>query len=463
MDKGKLKTFFLAGLILFSVFQTGELWFGSLSSHNFFYNLWAKSDYTNIVYSGEPVHLLQPTEIIINFGVEGGKYNILKNTKEEFKIAQKEMADILGKTFSSGEFISQQELSWRDILSQRSILYKYPGTIPMKELVDSQNKIAAKIPGFDQILVVPGRTINQKINCFFIDESSDYVYVVAVKHDVLVLHEVIDNLRDDIAKISYISTKQVNMNQFENNVFLPTFNTHPVYQKIEIKDEIKENGEVNEEKLERLINPLFINPTLKRKQQTQDGTIYYIEGNTMVKYFTTGVIEYLDQSRTKKDDSLSFIEAYQVAKSFLDKHKMGLNQDDLKGDLLYLSGQKQTNSGWEFCFDFKFKDIPYDFSREITNKTGMKHAVEIVIQDKKIKEYKRVTWIGYLLDEEAEVNLTYPEALGEVVKRLNDEEANNIKIKDMYWAYYQKEIDKPAEVYWMIKAGNKIYPIKASR
>lgn len=463
MDKGKLKTIFLAALIITSIFQTGELWFGNLSSRNFFYNLWARNSLDTINYSGEPIQLLQPRRIIINYGVEGGAYNILKNTKEEFKTAKEQMTRILTSVFLNGEYIKEENLNWKSILSQKSMLYQYSGVIPTEGLITNQNKIISNIPRFDQILLVPNKNASEKMNCYFIDEANNKAYIVSVKQDSGILYSLIDELREDSAQIVYISTKERNMNQFTNNVFLPTFNAPPVYQKIEMKDPVMNEGVIDEKKLEQIVNPLFINPTLKRKQQIEDGTVYYIEGSIMVKYFPTGIIEYTEQSGTGQDMKMSFIEAYQIAKNFLDKHQTALNKDDLLENPMYLSGQNKTNKGWEFYFDFRLQDIPYVFSGEITNQIGMNHSVKIVVEDGKVKLYRRLTWEGQLLDEEKEINISYPQALGEVINRLNSEGVEVIEIKDMYWAYYQKRFNAPPEVYWMINVGDKLYPIKASQ
>lgn len=462
MDKGKLKTIFLGVLIFASIFQTGKLWFGNLSGRNFFYNLWVRNSFDVINYSGEPIYLLQPRRIVINFGVEGGAYNILKNTEEEFKTAKEEMTEILTAVFLKGEFVKEEDLNWKNILSQKSMLYQYSGVIPTEGLITDGNKIISKIPKFDQVLLVPNKSGGQKTTCYFIDEEYNKVYEAAVKHDSELLYNLIDKIREDASQIVYISTKQSNMNQFVNNVFLPTFNEPPVYQKMAMKDPVIEDGVINETKLEQIVNPLLINPTLKRKQQMEDGTVYYIEGSIMVKYYPNGVIEYIDQSSTIKYTRMSFIEAYQIAKGFLDKHQASLTKDDLLENSMYLSGQRKTNAGWEFYFDFRLQDIPYVFSEDIANKINMKHAVKIVVEDGKVKLYRRLTWEGELLDDECEVNVPYLEALSEVINKLYAEGAQTIEINDMYWAYYQRDFYASPEVYWMVRVGDRLFPIKAS-
>ena len=104
-----------------------------------------------INYSGEPIYLLQPRRIVINFGVEGGAYNILKNTEEEFKTAKEEMTEILTAVFLKGEFVKEEDLNWKNILSQKSMLYQYSGVIPTEGLITDGNKIISKIPKFDQV------------------------------------------------------------------------------------------------------------------------------------------------------------------------------------------------------------------------------------------------------------------------------------------------------------------------
>lgn len=461
MDKSRLKTFLLFSLIIISFFQTGELWFGSLSSRNFFYNLWAENRYDIVSLSGEPIYLLQPTKIIVNFGVEGGSYNILKSSNEDYKVACDEMTKVLMHAFSDGKYIGEENLNWRKILSQKSILFKYFGTISVKGITSVPSKTMDSIPKFNQILVVPDKNINQKMNCYFIDEDNSKVYIVSIKESTLNLYNLIDNYSKVTNEINYISTGQSKMKYFSNNVFLPT--SHLVYQKVGIMNLLKDKNKINEEKLEKVVNPLFTNPTLKRKKQITDGIIYYIEGNIIVKYLPVGVIEYTNQDISEQKGKTSFIESYQIAKEFLDKHQEALNKNFLLENSLYLSEQKETDKGWEFYFDFRINDIPYLFSREIAEQTGMEHGVKIVVENKKVKLYRRLTWTSYLLDEEKEVNVSHIEAIGEVINHIHSSTQNEVHIKDMYWAYYQSFLDQAPEIYWIIEIEDKVYSIKASR
>ena len=156
------------------------------------------------------------------------------------------MTEILTAVFLKGEFVKEEELNWKNILSQKSMLYQYSGVIPTEGLITDGNKIISKIPKFDQVLLVPNKSGGQKTTCYFIDEEYNKVYEAAVKHDSELLYNLIDKIREDASQIVYISTKQSNMNQFVNNVFLPTFNEPPVYQKMAMKDPVIEDGVINE-------------------------------------------------------------------------------------------------------------------------------------------------------------------------------------------------------------------------
>jgi len=458
MDKSRLKTLLLFALIIISCIQTGELWFGNLSSRNFFYNLWAKNTSNIIKYSAEPISALQPARIIINLGFEGGVYNVLNRSSEEFKEAQEEMGDILVRALFEGRFIKEESLDWRKIFSQKSILYAFTDSIPLSGF-GNENSTISNIGEFNQLLVIPDKNINQEINCYFINEKSNKVYIVAIKQDQLNIYNLINKISEESTGLIYNSTKQIMMNQFENNVFLPAFNEFPSYQLIRMKNSLKEAGKLNEEKLDKLVNPLFINPSLKRKQKISDGTIFYIEGNVIVKYFPNGVLEYTSQTSSTVSTKTSFLESYKIAKDFLDEHEKAFNNNSSLETFLYLSEQKETEKGWEFYFDYIINDMPYIFSREIAEETGMNHAVKIIVENKKVKQYKRLTWEGYLLDKEVDLNVSFLEA----INRFNFLVEEEAKIHDMYWAYYQESLDKDPEIFWIIHTEDMIFPIKATQ
>lgn len=458
MDKSKVKTFLLFVLIIISCFQTGELWFGNLSSRNFFYNLWAKNRSSIVKYSAEPIAFLQPTRIIINLGFEGGVYNVLNRSSEEFKLAQDELGDILAQAFFEGQFLKEESIDWRKMLSQKSILYTFTDPIPVSGIAGIENSLASYIPEFNQILVIPDKNINQEINCYFINEKTNKVYIVAIKQDKLSMYNLINSVSENPTGMIYNSTKQIRMNQVENNVFLPIFNEFPTYQLIGVKNSFINEGKINEEKLDKMVNPLFINPTLKRMQKISDGTVFYIEGNVMVKYFPNGVMEYTNQTSSTSSVKTTFIESYQIAKEFLDEHQKVFNNYSSLESYIYLSKKKETDKGWEFYFDFIINDMPFIFSQEISEEIGMNHAIKIVVENKKIKQYKRLTWEGYLLDEEKELNVSYLEAINSFNSAYNGE----VNIKDMYWAYYLESLDKNPEINWIIDIGEDKYFIKAT-
>ena len=207
------------------------------------------------------------------------------------------------------------------MLSQKSILYTFTDPIPVSGIAGIENSLASYIPEFNQILVIPDKNINQEINCYFINEKTNKVYIVAIKQDKLSMYNLINSVSENPTGMIYNSTKQIRMNQFENNVFLPIFNEFPTYQLIGVKNSFINEGKINEEKLDKMVNPLFINPTLKRMQKISDGTVFYIEGNVMVKYFPNGVMEYTNQTSSTSSVKTTFIESYQIAKEFLDEHQ----------------------------------------------------------------------------------------------------------------------------------------------
>lgn len=121
----------------------------------------------------------------------------------------------------------------------------------------NENSTISNIGEFNQLLVIPDKNINQEINCYFINEKSNKVYIVAIKQDQLNIYNLINKISEESTGLIYNSTKQIMMNQFENNVFLPAFNEFPSYQLIRMKNSLKEAGKLNEEKLDKLVNPLF--------------------------------------------------------------------------------------------------------------------------------------------------------------------------------------------------------------
>ena len=84
--------------------------------------------------------------------------------------------------------------------------------------------------------------------------------------------------------------------------------------------------------------------------------------------------------------------AYTISSEFI-KKDTGITND------LYLSGAETRSDGLVFYYDYAVDNIPIVISEKTAEETGMSHAVEVVVSNKNVKRYKRITYKYSLNDE----------------------------------------------------------------
>ena len=177
--------------------------------------------------------------------------------------------------------------------------------------------------------------------------------------------------------------------------------------------------------------------------------IYTISSDDLVvKYYENGVLEYYNYDVDGSSAEQTLAEAYTISSEFI-KKDTGITND------LYLSGAETRSDGLVFYYDYAVDNIPIVISEKTAEETGMSHAVEVVVSNKNVKRYKRITYKYSLNDEYTdEMNIDIISAWDNAIMNYTGNDTIT-SINDMYIGYYDDDSDKLG-ICWFTELNNKL-------
>ena len=217
----RMKLILLGALIIIAVIQTGMLWLGGMSSHNFLKQ--------TIKY--EPI---MPTNIWFvetsnsNTGVPGALAYRLDDTtgneKREYERLIGELSKLMDRQNEEGNMQKIDGVDWVKLLSMPSVIYEYEFPIDLASITgESQNKwIKEKI---DHVIIYSKNKFEKEATLFLVNSEEDFMYelsVVGTFDDIEKIYKVLtaDDLKRHI--MAYQPSATIDKVRLAGNSFLPT-------------------------------------------------------------------------------------------------------------------------------------------------------------------------------------------------------------------------------------------------
>lgn len=438
------KGFIIIFLVFLAIYQTSRLWFEDFSNHSFFY-LMKNSDRLNIQREIKNIE----ESILINCGNNKfiRKYNNISNSDHK-----KIFDEVIYLCIKNGDYSYIEEFDINQILDNKSIIYTYDYFIEnqdMLKIFNIKNNNLYKIKRFNMIAILPSAS---GIKTVFIDSNKLNAYGLEITKQSL--NQNIYNIINDFINIDnkdfyFISTLKSGINLFKENNFIPkakndTFNIN----KIIAKNPLEKDGGVLLSSSEKYIDIFFDNPTIKWNSFINN-TYTYNDENTVVKYYTNGVLEYV--SYKSKLTNFKDKSPYSLAISFLEK------DSNIKNEY-YLKDYKINNNDIIFYFDYKINNFPIILSNNKKNETGMNSMIEITVSDNKVSKYKRLIY-DFMLDlDYSKIEKNFIEIIDKVIlKRTEEGNLEEEKINEMKLVYSFDRVGIPIDLCWLVNINNKNY------
>lgn len=431
-------------LITLSIWQTGKLWLGNMSSLSFF----VQSDKSVM----EPI---EPESIWLVPGAPGTLVYRLGEENREYHSVRDEIEKNVSSYLAAGKIKAVTEIDWKKTFERKGILYQYPMPLTYGEMVvsstASQPKDKLDISQIDYVFMPLSNDAAGYANWQLISSAENKLITVEVQGQFDNMKAFNDLLSKEALsyKVKYQPT--FNLGSVSNkNLFLPiaSKDTPIAYDTLEWFNPLEGQTDLNE--FNPYVNHYFLNPLLKKEEVTKNKIYIFSElMRAVVKYYPSGVFEYSNIAISEGTSRVSRLEAYNIGRKFLKKNE-SINKE-LK-NTLFLSKVEETDRGYVFYFDMRIKGIPACFSQAERDRMGMDHMVQITVEGQEVRNFK---WSAYELrpgtDDEKTAYFTvkYTDAINQVLEHVSSKkELETLIIDDMKWVYLINGLEERVAVRW---------------
>lgn len=441
----KTKNFLITFLIFLAIYQTANLWFENFSSHSFFYLFKNNINMANI--QKELNSNIESITISMGNDKYLKQYNNITNT--EYK---KSFDDAIYNCVKKGKYIYEQNIDINKILKNKSVLYNFSYKInsnDIEKIFGLQDKKFPKNISFDTIALVPNMSNPRDITSIFYNTESNDAHLFKLdKHNLTEnIYYTLDNFSNfENKNFYYISTLNSGINLFNKNEFIPKSNNNEILlNNIKVTNPLEQDGGILLSGLEKYIDIFFDNHAIKWNS-TIDDTYTYKDDNTVIKYYTNGVLEYVNYKTSFGKE----ISPYKIATDFLQK------DTNIKNEY-YLKYYVENDNEITFYFDYKINDFIINLSEEIKEKTNMNSIIEITISENKVSKYKRIVY-NFSIDESTKIwNIDFLNVLDKVFFKRSNQNLTNQYVSNIEMVYNLESNKETLSLVWKIDIENNIY------
>lgn len=376
------RNFIIAFLMVLAIYQTGELWFGDFSDHNFFSLFENKST----SYSDNMAYSLD--RIFINLGdnrVVSRSGNI-QNTHYKTEFDRAIALALEEGTMADGV----SSVNWSALLNNRAVIYDYSVLFNGSDLIPMFNvgksDVCNRISSWDTIILVP-RADNSLLRVTFFDTVTKSASVVDLKSNNIIgdCYETASEFLQSDDSIYYISSEKNGFDIFTDNVFLPQ-SKEDTYSYRSCEPHYFNDSS----SMEKNASIFFDNAVIGTKTKDNE-SLTFSDESVVVKFYDNKVMEYFSYS-AKNGSGTDLYSNYKAAVEMIKRDVFVTND-------VYLSRYTNEDGRYIFYFDYKINNMNIMPSDEIKKSTGMNSFIEVIASEGSVDRYRKYTCRYTLSDE----------------------------------------------------------------
>ncbi len=399
----RAKNILILALSILVLWQSMDLWVNSIAKSNINFNISfeKKKDLNELelYYTPARIVIKKDREYYVIYGDEYNAHiNILKRKISEKK-GIKEINKLEYKKNSiefEYKFLLQgKELINKDIEFNRIRLSKEKEKINI-EMYDSENKEKVYVLGYDDVEVV---------------KMYDAIYELNV-----------NEIKYKKNRGGY--TIDIKDKQEVNN--------------IEVKNPYLSKGMVVRSSVKEKVKGFFTKDTNTIESSVKDEIITFSNAYTVVRYYMTGILEYGYYNNEFRDNKLSIVEKFTVAKEFLKK-------DESIKNSYYLENYEEKDDKIIFNFNYSINGLPIYLSNEQKDKYRMENFLEITVENGEVTKYKKIVYNFIKSNKSMEYKQSKIE---EDIKKMDYDEIE---------LGYDFNLEREITMYWKLWKGERTY------
>lgn len=417
----------ILALIVLAVMQTGQLWLGNDSGHNFFYSLFDHSA-SSAGRSSQEKAVIDPETIVVGYG--SNAFHLTYGKIQGSQIQQRVDAFVT-EMVEEADWSTLEGVGIDALLSQKCVVYEFSFDVSLSQYLEAITEQAGNWPEMEYInylVAVPSGGPMQKSQLYLVDGTAKQAVMTENTQTELAqqLWNAIDTYRQaHLEDLRFVSSAQSGLNIFQNNVFVPQWSqsTYP-YQRLQ---QVKKAAEAEEMAEEAATAAAGFFATYDTPVATIDenGMYVFTGEEAIVRYGTDGMLEYYGYGESNADGQ-TLSTAYYVCKQFMER-------DATLPEAIYLSDVQLKSDGLLFCFDYYWKEMPIELSESLCTEKNISHAVEVMVEQNKVTRYRRYV-VQYEADEEDWVEVDFVYAMNETISAAQE---TITAMDDIYLGYVE--------------------------
>ena len=381
-------------LVIAAVIQTGQLWLGAGSNRSFFY-FFDSFSLASANTAAASYSFASPYRIA--FG-EGDAYIKIKYNGLDESEGKKLCDAVIAECIKSGEFIARSAIELSALLKNKYIIYEYafemPAALFTRCYAQRGTALLSQVTAFDSIVITQDENDYGAYRLYFINraENAAYEFFLAAPDSYYSFDTVVsDVVREPYGiRFAFIGDEPY----FTEAAYVPQipddgYGFHPVFT----RNPYAPGSSASIYTVEREIDSFFINPIAK-SSNIVSGIYTYSDSNTVVKYYTGGLLEYQNFKTGNRKTDQGLLNDYAAAIGFIGKDPYVVNE-------YYLAGYKESDGKREFYFDYcinDFKIIIPDALRS-DRELGTKHAITVSVELENVVGYRKIAY-AFTVDSE---------------------------------------------------------------
>lgn len=449
MKINKIINFVILGLVATAVIQTGKLWLGDMTSHNFFYTVFASlgDNYTRTLGN---VEVIEAEKIAVGYGNK--KFSIIYPTNENSITGLGNQ--VIKETLSKGKYIGTSDINWNDYLNSKAVVYSYSFPVSILEYTkgfkEKAEEVTSNVKSFDEIAIVPSRNSTEELNVYFINNSEfheAYCFSLDRSGSGEKLYAAIEKYQQTYeGNLIYNSTIQSGFYLIKNNVFVPQWTQESLkYSSLKRVNPYASNGIVYKDLLENGLSSFFTNQSAKWDEQDESGVYMFSDENNVVKYYEDGILEYYNYDTYESSNEQTLATAYTASQNFLKK------DSTLKTGIFLADVELRSDGLLVFSYDYTVDNLPVLISNDVKEKSNISHAVEVTVKSDTVKRYKRYAY-NFEISEtnDSTANMDFITAVD------NSSKDNLTEIQDITLGYCVENNDS-VKLKWFTEINDEIF------
>ncbi|OON98887.1 MAG: hypothetical protein ATN35_03080 [Epulopiscium sp. Nele67-Bin004] len=379
------KIVILGILIIASILQTMGLWTGG------------ELPWRSLISVQEStLYPIKPESIWINTGGKYTKAYRITNSQNEYDAISSQLQEAM-LSYNNFEELGYSMGDWQDILTQKGIVYQYSVPVTIDEIVGKSMPLQYNYK-IDSVLIKFDESSAWQTTIYLINELNEY-YLEIVLHNrdydfnkIYSMFE-IDNDNDNVIQYQP-SITDIKSQFIHGNVFLAnTSEAIPLkYTPIIFKNDLIDTKN-QMATLEGYVDQFFEKPIMKETKVLFGGTIEFTEPlKSIVRYNTSGVIQYINLVSGITTNPMTRIEGYDIAVDFIEETQS--ISPSIKENL-YLSNIGIEQGAYVFEFDIMYEGHKVDIGASMKRKLDITSAITIKVKDYRVIEGKWITYNIY--------------------------------------------------------------------